>query len=32
MKLTDFLGQEYGPGDLVIYGAVAGEEDNGRQG
>lgn len=28
MKLTDFLGQEYGPGDLVIYGAHSGRSIN----
>ena len=28
MKLTDFLGKEYGPGDLVIYGAMSGRSIN----
>lgn len=28
MKLTDFLGQEYGPGDLVIYAAHSGRSAN----
>lgn len=28
MKLTDFLGKEYGPGDTVIYGAMSGRSVN----
>lgn len=28
MKLTDFLGKEYGPGDLVVYGAMSGRSVN----
>ena len=28
MKLTDFLGREYGPDDLVIYGAQSGRSVN----
>ena len=28
MHLTDFLGKEYGPGDLVIYGAMSGRSVN----
>jgi hypothetical protein len=28
MKLTDFLGRSYGPGDLVIYGAHSGRSIN----
>jgi hypothetical protein len=28
VKLTDFLGKEYGPGDLVIYGAMSGRSVN----
>jgi hypothetical protein len=28
MRLTDFLGKEYGPGDLVVYGAQSGRSVN----
>jgi hypothetical protein len=28
VQLTDFLGKEYGPGDLVIYGAMSGRSVN----
>src|SRR6185312_16378973 len=28
MELTDFLGKQYGPGDLVIYGAMSGRSVN----
>lgn len=28
VKLTDFLGKEYGPGDTVVYGAMSGRSVN----
>ena len=28
MHLTDFLGKDYGPGDLVVYGAMSGRSVN----